>query len=197
VSAPNEQPGTDNRSRILAGALQLFATHGYDAVGVRDICATAGVTRPTLYHYFGSKRGVLETMVQERGTPLLTQATHAANYTGDLPRTLHRVVTTYFQFATHEPVLYRLLLALWFAMPEHDAFQVVATFNEHQQQQLETLFAQATHDHGNMRGRQRIYAATLLGMIHTYVGLALNSYLELTDERAHQVVQQFSHGIYS
>lgn len=187
----------DNRSQILECALHLFASHGYDAVGVRDICTAAGVTKPTLYHYFGSKRGLLETLVQERGTPLITHITQAATYTGDLPLTLHRVVDAYFQFAALEPVLYRLLLALWFAMPAHDAFQIVATFNQQQQQHMEVLFQKATSDHGNMHGRHRIYAATLLGMINTYVGLALNGYLELTDTLAQQAVHQFSHGIYS
>lgn len=187
----------DNRSHILDRALHLFAAHSYDAVGVRDICAAAGVTRPTLYHYFGSKRGLLETLVQERGAPLVAQVRQAADYTGDLPLVLHRVVTAYFQFATREPVFARLLLSLWFAMPEHDAFQVVARTNEQQHQCIEELFAQAAHDHGNMRGRQRIYAATLLGMVHTYIGLALNGYLELSEDHARQAVQQFSHGIYS
>lgn len=192
-----KKPGGENRSHILEAALRLFATHGYDAVGVREICAAVGVTKPTLYHYFGSKRGVLETLVQERGTPLRQRVAEAATYSGDLPLTLHRVVTTYFAFATHEPMFYRMLLVLWFAVPAHDAFQVVAAFNEQQEQHIEALFQQATHDHGNMQGRQRIYAATLLGMINTYIGLALNGYLELTDAHARQAVRQFSHGIYS
>ena len=29
---------------------------GYDAVGVQEIVDTAGITKPTLYYYFGSKR---------------------------------------------------------------------------------------------------------------------------------------------
>ncbi len=187
----------DNRSHILENALQLFAAHGYDAVGVRDICTASGITRPTLYHYFGSKRGVLETLVQERGTPLLTRLSQATIYTGDLPLNLNRVVAACFQFAHQEPVLYRMLLTFWLSVPAQDTFQVVAAFNEQQWQCVEAMFQQAAADHGNMRGRQRIYAATFLGMINTYVGLALNGYLELTDTLVAQAVQQFSYGIYS
>ena len=51
----------ENRDHILDCALRLFAARGYDAVGVQEIVELAGLTKPTLYHYFGSKRGLLET----------------------------------------------------------------------------------------------------------------------------------------
>lgn len=44
--------------RILSTALDLFAIKGYDATAVREICEAAGITKPTLYHFFGSKDGV-------------------------------------------------------------------------------------------------------------------------------------------
>jgi TetR/AcrR family transcriptional regulator len=53
----------DNRSALLTHALQLFAARGYDAVGVQEIVEAAGITKPTLYHYFGSKRGLLDTLL--------------------------------------------------------------------------------------------------------------------------------------
>jgi TetR/AcrR family transcriptional regulator len=187
----------DNRSHILEHALHLFATHGYDAIGVREICEAAGVTKPTLYHYFGNKRGVLETLLQERCAPLIEGLSAAAAYTGDLPLSLQRVVSTYFQFAAHEPTLARLLLALWFTVPENEAFQVAAALNEQQQRTIETMFRQAADNHGNMRGRQRTYAATLLGMIGTMIRLALRDNLDLDENQVYRTVQQFSHGIYS
>ena len=48
-----------------------------------------------------------------------------------------------------------------------------------------------------MQGRQRAYAATFLGMINTYVALALSGQITLNDQIAQQAVQQFSYGIYS
>ena len=49
--------------RILSTALDLFAVKGYDATAVREICEAAGITKPTLYHFFGSKDGVLQALV--------------------------------------------------------------------------------------------------------------------------------------
>ena len=54
----------DNRENILQCALALFYMKGYDAVGVQEIVDTAGITKPTLYYYFGSKRGLLENVLK-------------------------------------------------------------------------------------------------------------------------------------
>ena len=73
------------RERLLATASELFTRRGYAAPSVREIVAGAGVTKPILYHHFGSKEGIflelvgrLEREMEERldaarlepGTPL-------------------------------------------------------------------------------------------------------------------------------
>ncbi|HEX8272840.1 MAG TPA: TetR/AcrR family transcriptional regulator [Longimicrobiaceae bacterium] len=186
-----------NREVLLERALALFAERGYDAVGVQEICEAAGVTKPTLYHYFGSKRGVLETLVGERYAPFVARLAEATVYAGDLPRTLEAVVDACFRFAADEPALTRLVLALWLAPSTGEAVEVVAPASEAQRRTLEEMFARAARDHGNMRGREREYALTLLGTVYTYVALALNGELELDARLVRRAVHQFSHGIYS
>jgi AcrR family transcriptional regulator len=46
------------KERLMDGALRLFARRGYAATSVREIVAEAGVTKPVLYYYFGSKEGI-------------------------------------------------------------------------------------------------------------------------------------------
>jgi AcrR family transcriptional regulator len=187
----------DNRTTILDEALKLFAARGYDGVGVQQICAAAGVTKPTLYHYFGSKGGLLTALVQERSAPFRAALAAATDYKGNLPVTLQRVATAYFDFAVSQPLLYRLLVGLWFIVPDDEAFQAVLAINAEQQRLVERMFEQATADHGNMRGRHRVYAATFIGTLNTYAGIALNGYGPLDNEAILQVIHQFSHGIYS
>jgi TetR/AcrR family transcriptional regulator len=62
---------------------------------------------------------------------------------------------------------------------------------------LEALFLAAADDHGNMRGRHEAYAATFLGMINTYIGLALNDLATINDHLVYRAVHQFMHGIFS
>ncbi len=189
--------GMDNRSKLLTCALQLFAARGYDAVGVQEIVETAGVTKPTLYHYFGSKQGVLEALLAEAFAELDAAVTAAAAYRHNLPLTLDQVAKAYFHYAREHRLYYRMQLSMWFAPVDSAAFKAVARLNEKQQQTMEDLFVRAAADHGNMRGRQRAYAATFLGMINTYITLGLNGYVELDDALVYTAVHQFMHGIFS
>ena len=72
----------DNKEKILQCALELFYARGYDAVGVQEIAETAGVTKPTLYYYFGSKKGLLETLL-ETEYAVLRQALESASWYED------------------------------------------------------------------------------------------------------------------
>ena len=49
-----------NKQRILEVGLTLFAQRGYEATSVQEICDQVEITKPTLYHYYGSKQGLLE-----------------------------------------------------------------------------------------------------------------------------------------
>lgn len=187
----------DNRENILDCALQLFSARGYDAVGVQEICEAAGITKPTLYYYFGSKKGLLEQVLSRYFQLLRERLEEAADYHGDLPLTMQRVAGVYFAFAKEHPDFYRLQLGLWFAPLESEGFQVLTGLNCFQYDLIEKIFLEAVLQHGNMRGRHQPYALTFLGMLNTYIGLGLNGFAELDDELARRAVHQFQHGIYS
>ncbi len=52
------------RRLVLLSAAQLFGSKGYAATTVREIVSTAGVSKPVLYYYFGSKEGVYLELVR-------------------------------------------------------------------------------------------------------------------------------------
>jgi AcrR family transcriptional regulator len=47
------------RERVLAAAVELFATNGFDGTSVQEIVERAQVTKGALYHYFTSKDDLL------------------------------------------------------------------------------------------------------------------------------------------
>lgn len=187
----------DNRQELLDQALDLFSQRGYDAVGVREVVEAVGVTKPTLYHYFDSKRGLLDALLRREGGAMLEQVLRAARYQGDLVLTLENIVRAYFHLAQTNPDFYRMQLAMFFAPPESEANQAVRPFSKEQHEILEGVFTQAAEDHGNLRGRHRRYAAGFLGQINVMIGLYLNDSLELTNEVVYLTVHQFMHGIFS
>ena len=46
------------RQKLLSAAMDLFTRKGYASTTVREIVEAAGVTKPVLYYYFGSKEGI-------------------------------------------------------------------------------------------------------------------------------------------
>jgi TetR/AcrR family transcriptional regulator len=187
----------DNRTNILRCALRLFATRGYDAVGVQEIVEAAGVTKPTLYHYFGSKLGLLETLVVTYSSKLIAQLKVATVYQGDIHKSLNEIMDAYFEFAERNRLYYRFQLAMWFSPPYSELHKTISPINEQQREMIESIFLAAVEQHGNMRGRHSAFAATYLGLINTYIGLYLNGYVELSDEIKYKAQQQFKHGIFS
>lgn len=186
-----------SRKAILDSALTLFCARGYDAVGVQEIVEAAGVTKPSLYHFFGSKNGLLETLISERFVDLSRMLERDGEYHGDLTLTLQKLIRGYFHFALENRLYYRLQLSLWFAPPESEAYHAVSAINQKQQAILEKVFLDAVVDHGNMRGRHKLYAVTFLGMINTYIMAALNGHVELSDQLVYQILHQFMYGIFS
>jgi TetR/AcrR family transcriptional regulator len=187
----------DNREKLLNVALSLFSQRGYDAVGVQEVVEAAGVTKPTLYHYFDSKRGLLDALVQREEGYLLTRILQASIYQGDLVLTLGKIAAAYYQVSIDHPDFYRLQMAMIFAPPESEANQAIKPFITQQMEILEEVFIQAAKSHGNLSGRHQRYAAGLLGMINAMIGLYLNNELALSDEIVYQSVHQFMHGIFS
>ncbi|MCX7709284.1 MAG: TetR/AcrR family transcriptional regulator [Clostridia bacterium] len=187
----------ENRSYILNCALELFASHGYDAVGVQEVAEKARVTKPTLYHYFGSKKGLLEAALNENFVHMEEKIRKAAQYNGDLPLTLHRLVAAYFSFASNHPLFYRMEMSMIYSPPESDSFKVVAPKLQIQLSILEELFSSAVRDHGNMRGRHKAYAISFLGVINAYIQMSFSGAIELNDEITFKAVHQYMHGIYS
>ncbi len=51
------------RQRILDAARRAFTSKGYAGASLRAIASSAGVTKPMVYYYFGSKDGLYQTLL--------------------------------------------------------------------------------------------------------------------------------------
>jgi AcrR family transcriptional regulator len=58
--SPRQQ---EKRQHILDAALSVFSGQGYRAASMDAIALEAGVSKPTLYTYFGSKEALFETIM--------------------------------------------------------------------------------------------------------------------------------------
>jgi TetR/AcrR family transcriptional regulator len=119
----------NNRENISRQALELFSKKGYDAVGVQEIIDAAGIAKPTLYHYFGSKEGLLKTVLKEYFDKLYPAVETAAVYNGDIKNTLQKITAALVGFAKNNKDFYRMQLSMWFAPAESASNKAVTEQN--------------------------------------------------------------------
>jgi AcrR family transcriptional regulator len=193
----NQKMEKNNKENILQCSLHLFSQKGYNAVGVQEIVDSAKITKPTLYHYFGSKRGLLNELLKKYHEIFYENISGEAFYNGDIVNNLNTLAAAFFKFATENRDFYRMQLAMYFSPPECEENQAVKRMNLKIHSIIEILFEKASADHGNMKSREQALAATFVGMINTYIGLWLNGYCELNEALVHKAVHQFMHGIFS
>jgi len=188
---------TGNRDNIVQIALDLFALNGYEATGVQEIAEKAGISKPTLYHYFGNKRGLLDAIIASNGSILFSVIEQGATYNHDIVMNLTLLTRSLINFALSNQAFYRFYLTLTSSAPETQGFAACQPLRISINESLERMFVSAATDHGNMKGRQRYYSETFQGMVRTWAMLVLNHEIELNDDTLQRAVHQFMHGIFS
>jgi AcrR family transcriptional regulator len=68
-SESRQAQAEQTRTRILEAAKALFQTKGFEGVKIDDLAQAAGVSAPTIYAIFQSKRGILRTLMDEALPP--------------------------------------------------------------------------------------------------------------------------------
>ena len=64
-------PRAEREQSMLDAAGRAFAAHGFHAASMDAIAADAGISKPMLYNYFGSKQGLYVAFVERDGRELL------------------------------------------------------------------------------------------------------------------------------
>ncbi len=140
---------------------------------------------------------MLDAILENYGNKLLNIVKEKSLYNGDITKNLNELSFALMSFAKENFEFYRMQLSMIFSSPENEANKAVSRMNDKLYNMVENLFKLASKDHGNMSGRHKEYALTFLGMINTYIGIALNNNIELNDKIIYKAVHQFMHGIFS
>ena len=58
-------PRADREAQIVRAASEVFGTQGFAATSVGDVAERAGISKPLIYNYFGSKEGLLRACLHQ------------------------------------------------------------------------------------------------------------------------------------
>jgi len=121
MSTRNPQTGSPQARLILEAATKLFAKHGFDGVGTRQIAAAVGLNIATVHHHVGSKhalyRRVLAHLFEEEREvvgSLVARADAADLHDPAAVRELiNGYIDTIIDFTSRNPARPRLYLHHW------------------------------------------------------------------------------------
>jgi TetR/AcrR family transcriptional regulator len=106
------------QGRLMTSAIALFARKGYTATTVREIVEAAGVTKPALYYYFGSKEGIFLAMMGEALQEFEATATAALGSDGSPEERILRFLDGMFALILEHLDVMRVLDAIYYGPPQ-------------------------------------------------------------------------------
>ena len=114
----SELPRGEVKALMLKAAAVLFSTKGYAATTVREIVASAQVSKPVLYYYFGSKEGIYLELMRgpfEKFNLLLLDSLHAVG--SARAKLLDLCDRVYALFCEHLEVV-RIMHSIYYGPPQ-------------------------------------------------------------------------------
>lgn len=105
---PREASSEATRRAILGAAGELLATGGEAGLSIREVCARAGVTPPTVYHHFGDKAALVDRVVEDCFTEF-DRAGAARTPPADPVEALRWAADAYLAYGIAHPTHYRLM----------------------------------------------------------------------------------------
>ena len=116
MSSTPLQTATDRRLRqreearrtILDATQTLLVEEGYDSFSMRKLAARCGYTAPTLYHHFGDKNGLLDTLLGLR-TGELVDEMRAVRTGSDPLENMRSLFGAFARWGLANPTHYQLL----------------------------------------------------------------------------------------
>jgi AcrR family transcriptional regulator len=92
-------PRAEREDEMLEAAGQAFATHGFHEASMDAIAETAGISKPMLYNYFGSKQGLYVAYVERSGRALMKSMREADPRSAPAAQRLHAGILAFLTYA--------------------------------------------------------------------------------------------------
>lgn len=178
-------------------ALRLFAQKGYTATSVSEIVMAAGVTKPTLYYYYGSKEQLARKLVVE---PLEALQAELQSLTASARTPLEREIAwlaAQLEFTRQDMDRARFVFALYFGPLGAELADAVASYGFNARQLIKRI-VQARPEMANwpdhrvedyVRAIHGQMVSTVIEMLYAQpdVGLAGTAPTELAAKLVHDL----------
>lgn len=189
----------DNKQTLICCALELFSKKGFDGTSTAEIVDCAGVTKPTMYHYFGSKEGLLSDVLKIYYGSFLEALKKAVTLPEDIPLTFFRLAKVYFDTAQENVAFFRFRAGLTLRDGEDTAYIAAKEYILEESRIITEFFNKASQHIGNISGKETLCTISFIGTINATISAYLQSSDDalISDDTIYRLRQQFLYGIYS
>jgi AcrR family transcriptional regulator len=106
---PNRR-GLKSRELVLDAAERVMAEHGYDGASVALVVEEAGIPLSSVYHYFGSKDGILLAVMERGAERFFAELPQPSTRLGSSRQHVDAMVSTLIDALARHPNFLRLLI---------------------------------------------------------------------------------------
>lgn len=151
------------REAILKAAMRTFAEKGFAGASTREICASAGVTKPVLYYHFRNKQHLYEELMIDSFGQYRKTLLKASTTRGTLRERLIRMVYADFRAGRDDPFTLRFVLRMIFSPGEQHTYFDYVREMESQRKIIAGVIREGIES-GEIRGDAHELATALMGI---------------------------------
>jgi AcrR family transcriptional regulator len=181
ISPRRQEAANATRARVIAAATELLRKEeGASAMSLESAAKAAGVARATMYKQFGSRRGLLEAVFDERAMDGGLSRIASAMALDDPRDSLHRVIAIFCDFWSFDPAIGRLNTT---AARDAEFAQAIAERNERRRRVLSAIVGRM-HRAGQVRAGAR---EDLIDLLFVFTSWSMFDQLRRGDRSAKAV----------
>jgi AcrR family transcriptional regulator len=140
---PNRR-GVKSRERVLDAAERVMAAEGFDAATIARLVEESGVPLSSVYHYYGSKEGVLLAVMQRGAQRFFADVPELDERVGTATDHLRIVVSNAVEALERHPNFLRLLIVFTVQPPSSGRTEIAAVVRQVRNTALRRLRKQLT-----------------------------------------------------
>lgn len=179
-------PRLDREGQILDVAAREFGSHGYAATNLADVAQLAGISKPLIYNYFGSKEGLFTACLDRAGSVVADEIERIAREGNTGLERGMRTLRGIFTILEPQPHLWRLFFD---ASAPHSG--AVGNSTAHYKHRITKLAEEGVSEllllHGNDDAGD---ASAMTAVWMSVVDALVNWWLEHPDQTAEQMTQR-------
>ena len=196
TNIPDKQ-STDTKEKIFLTAASLFAQKGYNGVSMREISEQSGVTKPTIYYYFGSKEGIYEELVETGMQHVISSFERIVAIEAPAKDKLVMMTKTFFQLTIDAPEFSKFFITIVLPLSDNAILEKFKKKMKRQGNAIKTVIEQGIESGEFGASAKPELAAQIIGgvWLHFIWQQLSTKKVVLTDQLAEEIIEILFKGL--